>query len=297
MPRPLLRLPSRRAAPAVTALVVAALTLTAGCSGKALDAGAADPAQHPTTPTRSTPQTQAPPPVDPPPSEGACRRLTYDAIGHYTNAAAVVSCGSPHNAYTFAVRRLPAGVDVTGVSIGNRSVQEAAAQGCQDAYAGFIGGDGAQRALTRLSVTYFLPVQVQFNRGAHWVRCDVVALAASARLTDLPGGDLDGYLDKPVALRRYGVCSAGPPGESSSALVICTEEHTYRALTALRLGTDAGRYPGETVTRARGQQRCADYIAEKLGPGGGYTYGWTYPTPADWQAGQRFGYCWSKTSH
>jgi hypothetical protein len=36
-------------------------------------------------------------------------------------------------------------------------------------------------------------------------------------------------------------------------------------------------------------------MANLLGTDGGYTYGWTYPSPSDWQAGQRYGYCWHKT--
>lgn len=227
---------------------------------------------------------------------GACRTFTYSAISHYSNADPVVPCSRPHTAYTFAVRRLPPDVDVTGVSIGNKSVQDAASLGCRDAYTRFIGGDPARRALARLSVTYFLPPQVEFNRGAHWVRCDVVALATSNTLAPLPDA-LSGFLNKPAALTRYGVCSAGPPGSTGSALVMCGEPHTYRALTVLRLGTDAMHYPGEPVVLTQGQQRCSSYIAHKLGTAGGYTFGWTYPTASDWQLGQRFGYCWNKTSH
>lgn len=278
--------------------MLAVLALSSGCTGSTPStAGGSDP---PTSPTPAAPTVSATPPSppkpSPPPDLGACRRLTYSAISQYSNAAQTVACQTPHTAYTFAVRRLPPGVDVTGVSVGNKSIQRAASQGCRDAYPRFIGGDPAARALSRLSVTYFLPAQVQFNRGAHWVRCDVVALATARSLADLPQ-ELSGFLDKPSSLRRYGVCSQGPPGETSSVLVMCTETHTYRALTVLRLGTDAAPYPGAQVALTQGQQRCSTYIAGKLGRSGGYTYGWTYPTLSDWKLGQRFGYCWSKTSH
>jgi hypothetical protein len=26
------------------------------------------------------------------------------------------------------------------------------------------------------------------------------------------------------------------------------------------------------------------------------TYGWEYPTPAQWRAGQRYGYCWAPST-
>lgn len=291
MPRPVPHPLARRAAAAV-----AALALLTGCSGNALDSdGATDPSDG--TPSGPTaPTTATTPPARPAPVAGACRQLTYSTISRYSNTTPSVACTKPHTATTFAVRRLPATVDVVGVSIGNKSVQQAASKVCRDAYTTFIGGDPVRRALSRLSVTYFLPMQLEFNRGAHWVRCDVVALATPNSLAELPDGDLEGFLDKPAALEQYGVCSAGPPGETSSVLVMCAGDHTYRALTALRLGTDETRYPGERVTRTQGQQRCATYIANKLGSAGGYTYGWTYPTPADWATGQRFGYCWHKST-
>ncbi|MGI8700905.1 MAG: septum formation family protein [Nocardioidaceae bacterium] len=296
MTRPLRPPVARRVHAALASL--AAVAALSGCSsGTASSAGPPSSPGGPTSNSPSTPPAATSPPAPKPaPPAGACRRLTYSAISHYSNADPTVPCKSPHTAYTFAVRRLPPQVDVTGVSIGNKSVQSAASQGCRDAYSRFIGGDPATRALARLSVTYFLPAQVEFDRGAHWVRCDVVALATARSLADLPDG-LSGFLDSPTALQRYGVCSAGPPGEPSSVLLICTEQHTYRALTALRLGTDSARYPGEGVVRTNGQQRCSAYIAARLGPAGGYTFGWTYPTAADWALGQRFGYCWQKTGN
>jgi len=77
--------------------------------------------------------------------------------------------------------------------------------------------------------------------------------------------------------------------------VMCNQDHDYRALTALRLGADDADYPGQQAVGADGQQRCDDYISETLGLGGGYTYAWTYPSLDDWDAGQRFGFCWNKT--
>ena len=38
------------------------------------------------------------------------------------------------------------------------------------------------------------------------------------------------------------------------------------------------------------------YLTDLLGTSGGFTFGWTYPTATDWEAGQRFGYCYLKTT-
>lgn len=290
MTRPLPRLVASR----FVALFIG-LALAAGCSSQAVTTG--DPTgsngRTATSPrTSSTPSPRAPAA----PATGACRRLDYAAISRYSNGDPTVSCKSPHTAYTFAVQSLPPGVKIAGVSIGNKSVQDAAAQSCRAAFARFIGGDPAERALSRLSVTYFLPDQRGFNLGATWVRCDVVALKTSNTLASLPD-KLKGLLDNPKSLRDFAVCSKGTPGASTSGLVMCTEKHTYRAEAALRLGSTSAAYPGIAAAGKGGQKLCSGYLTKTLGAGSGYTFGWTYPTASDWAAGQRFGYCWLKSPH
>jgi hypothetical protein len=233
----------------------------------------------------------------PPPDLDTCRALDYGAISHYTNDDPTVPCTAAHTAYTFAIETLPDDVRVAGVSIGNKAIQHAASDACRTAFDGYIGGDAATRALSRLSVTYFLPPQDGFNAGAHWIRCDVVALKTPSSLATLPAGSLQGFLDKPTAQRDYGVCTQGVPGGPDATLVMCSQQHLYRAVTTLRLGDDNAAYPGPSVTAKQGQQRCADYLRNKLGEATGYTFGWTYPTASDWASGQRFGYCWLKNHH
>jgi hypothetical protein len=265
----------------------------AACSANALS-------NPPSTTSASTPtpapKSHTPPAAAPAPAVGTCRQLVYSAISRYSNDDATVPCAKPHTSYTFAVQTIPSDVAVPGASIGNKSIQDAASATCRTAFNRFIGGDPATRALSRLSVTYFLPAQADYNRGARWVRCDVVALKTARELAQLPRS-VAGLLDHPAALDDYGVCSQGVPGAADAALVMCTEKHSYRALVTLRLGGDAASYPGVTVAGKDGQRRCSAYIADKLGKAGGYTFSWTYPTATDWAAGQRFGYCWEQTHH
>ena len=124
--------------------------------------------------TSSTPPPDPPPPA---PEVGDCRNLSYADISRYSNDAKPVKCSKEHTAYTFDVEELPADVAFDGVEIQNDAVQAAAARKCKSTFPGFIGGDGDTRALSRLTVTYFLPNQAGFDAGAHWVRCDVVAAA------------------------------------------------------------------------------------------------------------------------
>lgn len=278
-------------------LVLLVLAL-AGCGGSTNTAASRTGDTGSTTST--TPHTAAhtskavqPPPAAPKPAE--CRNLSFSDTSSFSNATRTSPCTDPHTSYTLAVRQLPAAVAFKGVQIQNESVQSAAAQECRSAFVTFIGGDAETRALARLTVTYFLPSQKGFDLGAHWVRCDVVALQSAKSLADLPR-TLSGLLDSGGALDRYGVCSRGDPGAPAAALVMCTQTHSYRAVAALRLGGDQAPYPGKGATLDAGKQRCQDLIAKQLHVSGGFTYGWTYPSTDDWAAGQRFGYCWNETS-
>jgi hypothetical protein len=284
---------------AVAAIAAAALvgSLAAGCSGTGSGSGSpTTPTGGSTTSASTDPATTTTPPEPAKaPATDTCRRLDYSAISRYSNGDATVPCTSPHTAYTFAVKMIPAEVSVRGVSIGNKSIQDAASSSCRDAFAGFIGGTPSVRALSRLSVTYFLPEQRDFNLGAHWVRCDVVALKTFNQLAALPH-KISGLLDDPAALKTYGLCSTGDPSASSSRLVMCAEKHAYRAKAAIRLGAESAPYPGQSVAGPGGQRRCMTYLQDLLHRTGGFTFGWTYPTANDWAAGHRFGYCYLKST-
>lgn len=242
--------------------------------------------------TPSPPPTSKPPP--PAPAVDECRTHTFPDIELFSNASKSAPGSKPHTAYTFAVPTLPETVAFDGVQIKNSSVQDTAAKQCGTEFTEFIGGDPEARALARLTVTYFLPPQSAFDAGAHWVRCDVIALKTATSLAELPD-KLEGLLDSPEVLDEYGVCTAGQPGKARATLVMCSQEHRDRALAALLLGDVKAQYPGDDDTAAIGEQRCEKLIAKELGVTGGFTYTWTYPSADDWSDGQRFGYCWHRT--
>lgn len=276
----------------VTVLLAGCSAFSSGSSSSPTTTGGATaPAStKSSSPTKPTAQ-----PPAPAPQVGTCRDLAYSDIAQFSDSTPTTSCKKPHTSYTFDVRTLPGAIAFPGVQIGNDAVQSAAAAKCQAAFGRFIGGDAATRALARLSVTYFVPAQPDFDKGAHWVRCDVVALQSANLLAPLPR-HVRKLLDHRSAIDRFGVCAKGEPASATAQLVMCTQTHAFRAVGALRLGGTDAPYPGSTVTRTDGQQRCKDLLASLLGPGGGYTYSWTYPSPQDWRSGQRFGYCWHKTS-
>jgi Septum formation len=272
------------------ALVGVAVALTA-CGGGGTTPEAKGTGVEPTTDPPST-HTVAPPPE---PTVGDCRELSYADISLYSNDAKPADCSKSHTAFTFAVEQLPDDIAFDGVKIENDAVQSAAAKSCQDAYVGYIGGGTSDRALTRLTVTYFVPNQAGFDAGAHWVRCDIVALQSDNSLSELPK-KLEGFLDDDKSA-DYDVCSRGDPSDAASNLVMCTQDHTYRAVTAIRLGDSNAAYPGEQTTLTEGKQQCKETIADLLGVSGGFTFSWTYPSASDWSAGQRFGYCWNESDN
>ncbi len=275
-------------------VVLIVLALVGGCSPSSPTSAAAG---GETTTARERPTTSSTPrePPPPPPDTGICRDLNFGDINRYSNTTEPRSCERPHTAYTFAVTRLPDDVAFEGVAIKNDAVQEAAASSCRAEFTPYVGGDAATRARVRLTATYFLPDQASFDRGANWVRCDIIALQAEKILAELPP-KLEGALDDKEIVSDYGLCSGGEPGTAESVMVTCNQPHAFRAIAALRLGATEEPYPGEGVTKDDGQQRCEDLVKSQVEEGGGYTFSWTYPTPADWQAGQRFGYCWNKTT-
>ncbi len=281
--------------PSRTAVATGLLIVLAGC-GLSSSSGGSDPTTDATTglaKERATDGAAASAPA-PAPRSDTCHELTFGQIGRYANSSAPVPCTKPHTSYTFAVQQLPSEVAFKGVDIGNDAVQEKASLQCRSAYASYVGGSAAVRSLSRLSVTYFLPSQPDFDKGARWVRCDVIGLQSSRVLADLPV-ELKGFNTRDTALDEFGLCSQGDPGTTGTMLVMCSQDHTFRALSALRLGADGDAYPGESVAMTDGQKRCDKLVSDTLGVGGGYSYAWTYPSADDWANGQRFGFCWNKT--
>jgi hypothetical protein len=272
------------------------LVLVAGCTPAPKESASSDQTTS-TTSGETTKKTPSLPPsaLPPAPEADTCRELRFVDIGRYSNATPTTSCARRHTGLTFAVTRLSPDIAFDGVRIKNDAIQQQAGEACRTAFEAYVGGDAATRALVRLTATYFLPTQDAYDAGARWVRCDIIALQAERILADLPM-ELEGFLDDDAAVAAYGLCSTGEPGATDSKQVTCDQPHTYRAIAALPLGTMDDSYPGETRTRVVGKQRCEDLIVELLGSDGGFTFGWTFPTTQDWNAGQRFGYCWNKAS-
>ncbi len=153
-----------------------------------------------------------------------------------------------------------------------------------------MGGSLDDRRLSMLRPVWFTPTVEQSDAGASWFRCDVVALAADGELASL-AGKVAGVLDTAEGRDRYGMCATDQPGAKDFKRVICSRDHSWRAIAVVPLR--AGPYPGSGTVRAAGQAPCRDAGASVAADSLNYQWGYEWPTAQQWKDGQRYGRCWA----
>ncbi|WP_028642278.1 septum formation family protein [Nocardioides sp. URHA0020] len=277
---------SRRTAASV--LATAALTLLlAGCSGGSDDADA--PAGTPSASPTPTPTPSPAAALPKPPGEGACYRLDYAEAVAPTVEVAPTPCKRKHTSKTFAVGALDAVVDGHLLAVDSKRVRNQVAQTCPARFAEHVGGTEDDRRLSMLRSVWFTPTVEQSDAGESWYRCDAVALAGDERLAPL-AGPLKDVLDDPDGRDRYAMCGTAEPGTSGFERVICSADHSWRAVATVPF--DAGRYPGVGSVRTAGDGPCKSAGADAADGALDYRWGYEWPTAAQWRAGQTYGLCW-----
>lgn len=268
------------------AAALAAAVLLTGCSD---DGSPEEPAAGSATPTTASsgPSTAAEPPAAP--RKRACYQLAYDAALAPTSDADPVPCGSPHTALTYHVGPLDAVVAGHLLAVDSQHVRDQVAATCPERFARFVGGSAEDRALSMLRPVWFTPTVEQADAGASWYRCDVVALAGNERLAPLTGR-LAGALDRDASRGRYAMCGTAEPGTPRFERVICSAEHSWRAVATVPI--EGERYPGVRAVRRAGEDPCRDAGAEAADDALDYEWGYEWPTAAQWAAGQHHGICW-----
>jgi hypothetical protein len=267
------------------------LLVLAGCTGD----GPAEPAAPSGTTSRPAEPAPDQPVAEPPepPRVGACYRITLAQAARPTNDARAVDCGRRHSARTIHVGRLDTVVDGHAVAVDSDRVQRQLAGTCPAELAAFLGGDPETRALSRFQAIWFSPTLEEYDAGADWFRCDVVALAGPDQLLTLPSQDrFRGILDRPGKLATYGLCGTAQPGADGFERVACARPHSWAAISTIPIqGGD--RYPGVETVREAGEERCSDQVRGRNDFALEYSYGWEWPTADQWAAGQRYGICWA----
>ena len=260
-------------------LLLCAAVLTACSSG---DADTAD------KPTAGASASSAPP-APAPPTVGSCHELSLDEATDPVDSGKSVACTQPHTAVTFKVDELDALADGHLLAVDSPTVQARLAKACPPALPGFVGGDQTTQRLSRLEAVWFGPSLEEADAGANWFRCDVVGLRKEGALIILPR-KLKGVLAAPDALDRFGTCGTAAPSAKNFQRVVCSEKHTWRAVDDVDLPADA-RYLAKDVATT-GDAACKDVASERADGALKYTWSFEWPTRAQWQSGQRYGYCW-----
>jgi hypothetical protein len=270
--------PVRRAGTIVVVLV-ATLSLLAGCSS-----------EKPTAPRSSdVPQaTAAAPPPAPP--RRACYDLDFAAAVEPTSSAEPVSCRSAHTTATIHVGTIQPVVDGHLLAVDSDTVQAQVASRCRSRLAAYVGGDRESRRLSRLTVVWFSPSLAESDQGALWFRCDLVALAGKDRLAPLPGS-ARGLLSRRGALDRWGTCGTTSPAAAAFHRVICSQRHAWRARATIDLPAGTA-YLGKRAGAAA-DSTCRDIEARAASDILTLKWSFEWPTRDQWDAGQRYGYCWT----
>lgn len=255
--------------------------LLAGCGPDAADAPEADASVATPSPTA------APAPA---PAVGSCHELSLEQATEPSVEQTEVPCRERHTSVTVAVRPLDL-LDDDGhlLDLGSPAATGRFAQACSPRLARWAGGGETVRRLSRLQVVWFTPTDAQVRAGADWLRCDLVAVASEQRLLPLPARSR-GMLDRAEVAERFATCGTASPDADRFERVSCGQPHRWRAVGTHDFAAGS-RHLGDAATAAL-ESRCED-VASARSPGA-LELAWAseWPTRAQWDAGQRWGWCW-----
>jgi hypothetical protein len=251
-------------------LAVAATSVLAGCGGADPQPRAEQPGAPSPTAGSSKATEAAPDPESGAPEPGTCFRMTPAQSRASVSGAPKVSCKKPHTSVVAHVEFLKKAVTPRTPVAKLRSL---GLRLCAPAYRRLAGGTVADRASSLTTWTLFTPGRAALERGARWVRCDVLARSGD-RLVPLPATRPLLAQGVPEPLR---VCQ-----DEQGLDVSCSDPHRFRVAAVFRaVGED---YPRGEAFTAQARDRCR----ELTGKFGGF---WQPPSEDGWRAGDRFVRC------
>jgi hypothetical protein len=240
----------------------------AGCGGKAAEKKHA--AKPGTSEEPSASAEAAPDPGNGAPKVGECHKMTAEQSIASVSTSRSVGCSAPHTSVVAYIGYLR--IPITPKTP-LKQRQVLGAKLCEPAYRRIVGGTVADRATSILTWTLFTPGQDQLERGARWIRCDVVA-RSGARLIRLPAATPLLTHGVPVQLR---VCQS-----VAGTDVSCAQPHAFKVAAVYRLVGPT--YPNIARYTAAARARCK----QLTGAEGGF---WQPPSRVGWSSGDHFIRC------
>ena len=225
-----------------------------------------------------------------PPEEGACRVLDTEAISAKADDTDTVDCSEEHNAETFYIGEL---ADAEDLEFDDPELGAQVFDQCYPRYLRFAGATPSLALRSVVDWAWWRPSEDAWDEGARWYRCDVVGgNDQSSALVSLPETAKGLLLGIPPS--KWMLCADG--GEVASApKVACSEQHVWRAVSAVVVGTPKDKWPGARVVEVNTRDYCADWVSAWLSYPLDYEYGYTWFGKAEWEAGNRQSVCWAKT--
>ncbi len=206
------------------------------------------------------------------PKLGQCYRMTPAQSRASVSTSRPVECSSEHNAVVAYVGYVPRAV-TPRTPVARRQIL--GKRICQPAYHRVAGGTMADRASSILTWTMFTPGQDQLERGARWVRCDVIARSGD-QLIALPAEEPLLGKGVPEPLR---ICQSEVGVDIS-----CSRPYAFKVVAVYQAVGNV--YPDPIRYTPIARNRCK----ELMGAFGGF---WQPPSVTGWQAGDRFIRCLS----
>jgi Septum formation len=271
-----------------------ALVALAGC-GKAGDLVTTDPAEGPSeSPTTQSSEDSAGAAA---PKMGACRQLVLEDIAPPTNDTPTVPCRKRHTAETYYVGAWPKQLVTAASGLDDQALEDYVFEQCDRAWRRTVGGSLEEWVISIVSWAWYRPTEEQFDDGARWFRCDVVAGQNTDRLEKLPPS-VDGLLDGGFS-DRYHACwtrvFSDKPGVDEGELTSCERAHEQRAVGIVTIGKKNEVYPGQQSAFERSNDGCADAVAAWRGDPRPGEFGLQWPRRDEWVDGQRYATCWAVT--
>lgn len=207
---------------------------------------------------------------------GECRSYSFDQAMRASENSAPVACSTSHTAKVLATPMLPDGMTYDDFA----AMQRVMLRTCYPAFGRMLGRTDSLRHRSAYTIMWFIPTQAQRDRGARWLRCDLV-LQGGRTLRPIPA-DVSPILGSAPLPNRVARCAT-----AREVLTTCNRAHEWRATGTYLVRRDA--YPGN---------RTMSRIAQRTCPSRTSTRAWyaVWAPRARWQVGDKMIVCHSRTS-